>query len=116
MEDLEYPEECIFCGVPLMGGDADKDKPQVCVMCTDSFDHVPSETGDTMKPKVLVEVENGLATATTIGDVEVLIVDYDVLDMGESQQIPEAFYEVFAGLREAVSTRGDEQEVSNEKS
>lgn len=68
------------------------------------------------KPKVLVEVENGVATTSTDGDVEVLVVDYDVLDMGESLQIPEAFYEAFAGLREAVGARGDEGEVGDEGS
>jgi hypothetical protein len=59
------------------------------------------------KPKVLVEVENGVATINTIGDVEVLVVDYDVLGIGESLLIPEAFYEAFTGLREAVRARED---------
>jgi hypothetical protein len=68
------------------------------------------------KAKVLVEVENGIATTSTIGDVEVLVVDYDVLGLGEGLLIPEAFYEAFAGLREAVSTRGDEEEVRSEES
>jgi hypothetical protein len=68
------------------------------------------------KPKVLVEVENGVATTSTIGDVEVLVVDYDVLDMGESLLIPESFYEAFAGLREAVNAKGNEQKVRDEES
>jgi hypothetical protein len=91
--------------------EAERDNPQVCVMCTDPCDHSPSETGEMMKPKVLVEVENGVATTSTIGDVEVLVVDYDVLDLGESLLIPEAFYDAFAGLREAVRAREDKENV-----
>jgi hypothetical protein len=63
------------------------------------------------KPKVLVGIENGAASISTMGDVEVLVVDYDVLRMGESLQIPESFYNAFAGLREAVSARVDDGEL-----
>lgn len=69
------------------------------------------------KPKVLVEVENGVATASTVGEVEVLIVDYDTLNMGELFIIPEAFCEAFPGLREAVSSSSEhlEQEADDEE-
>jgi hypothetical protein len=102
MDELNYQGECIFCGVPLIGTEADRDKPQVCIMCADPRDHFPPERGDAMKPKVLVEVEEGVATCHTVGDVEVLIVDYDVLEMGERISIPEEFYQAFPGLREAI--------------
>lgn len=68
------------------------------------------------RPKVLVEVQNGVAATSTIGDVEVLIVDYDVLGLGESILIPEAFYEAFAGLREAVNAMWDEEEAKDDES
>ena len=54
------------------------------------------------RPKVLIEVEDGIATCHTVGDVDVLVVDYDVLDMGERISIPEEFYQAFPGLRKAV--------------
>jgi hypothetical protein len=114
MENFESQQQCIFCGVPLMGTEAERDKPQVCVMCTAPCDHLPLETGEMMKTKVLVEVENGVTTTSTIGDVEVLVVDYDVLGSGESLLIPEAFYDAFAGLREAVSARVEEEKVTDE--
>jgi hypothetical protein len=56
-----------------------------------------------MKPKVLIEVDNGVATYQAQGEVDVCIVDYDVLDIGGECEVPEDFLEAFEGLREAVN-------------
>ena len=59
-----------------------------------------------MKPKVLIEVKSGVATYRTDGDVEVCVVDYDVIDLGEDPpQIPEEFFELFEGLKESLHAK-----------
>ena len=68
------------------------------------------------RPKVLIEVTDGVASYQTRGAVEVCLVDYDVIRYGGEQEIPDSFYEAFDGLREAVANaEGDRDEHGNNR-
>ena len=54
------------------------------------------------KPKVLIEVTDAVATYRVHGSVDVCLVDYDVIELGEEIEVPEKFYKIFEGLRESV--------------
>lgn len=53
-------------------------------------------------PKVLIEVNDGVASYRVHGKADVCLVDYDVIALGEEIEVPEEFYKVFEGLRESV--------------
>ena len=40
MAELEIIGECIYCGDPIRGTPEEKDRPLICILCTDPRDHL----------------------------------------------------------------------------
>jgi len=54
------------------------------------------------KAKVLIEVNDGVASYRVHGEADICLVDYDVIALGEEIEVPEEFYEIFERLRKSV--------------